>query len=192
MTSNLEKVKFFKSAALFRKWLEKNHKTKKELIVGFHKVNSGKQSLTWSESVDQALCFGWIDSVRRSIDDESYCIRFTPRRLNSVWSDVNLKKVDELIKTGEMTEAGLELYKNRKKSDPSKKVTQANLQLSNELTLLLRKSKIASDFLSKQTPSFKKKIIDWVMSAKQKQTQLKRLTEFVSDCERNKNKRSNN
>lgn len=90
------KTLFFKTQDDFRKWLESNHEKETELIVGFYKVNSGKPSMTWSQSVDQALCFGWIDGVRKSIDDESYNIRFTPRRNNSNWSAINIKKVDEL------------------------------------------------------------------------------------------------
>ena len=86
---------FFSSQIEFRKWLEENHKTETELIVGFYKVASNKPSMTWSESVDQALCFGWIDGVRRSIDKESYCIRFTPRRSTSNWSAINIKKIEE-------------------------------------------------------------------------------------------------
>lgn len=87
---------FFPTQSDFRKWLEQNAETESELLVGYYKVKSGKPSISWSESVDQALCFGWIDGVRRSIDSESYCIRFTPRRKNSIWSDINIRKVEEL------------------------------------------------------------------------------------------------
>jgi uncharacterized protein YdeI (YjbR/CyaY-like superfamily) len=83
---------FFATPAEFRKWLKANHKNKRELLVGFYKVGSGKPSITWSQSVDQAICFGWIDGVRRSIDAESYCIRFTPRKNTSIWSAINIKK----------------------------------------------------------------------------------------------------
>lgn len=93
---------FFKTHAEFRKWLKKHHKKETELLVGYYKVNSDKPSMTWSQSVDQALCFGWIDGVRKSIDNESYCIRFTPRRSNSIWSAINIKKVEELTKAGLM------------------------------------------------------------------------------------------
>src|SRR5687768_8037193 len=105
---------FFPSPSDFRAWLEKNHKTETELIVGYYKVDTGKPSMTWSQSVDQALCFGWIDGVRRSIDKESYCIRFTPRRPTSIWSDINIKKVEELTKLGLMKPEGLKAFALRK------------------------------------------------------------------------------
>jgi uncharacterized protein YdeI (YjbR/CyaY-like superfamily) len=105
---------FFRDQKEFRKWLEKNHKTSTELLVGFYKVNSGKPNMTWSQSVDEALCFGWIDGIRRSIDKESYCIRFTPRKPTSNWSNVNIKKVEELKRKGLMTKSGLDAYKKRK------------------------------------------------------------------------------
>jgi uncharacterized protein YdeI (YjbR/CyaY-like superfamily) len=103
-------VTFFATPAAFRQWLKKHHKKETELIVGFYKVGSGKPSITWSQSVDQALCFGWIDGVRRSIDNESYCIRFTPRRRNSIWSAINIKKVEELTKAGLMTAEGQKAF----------------------------------------------------------------------------------
>jgi len=105
---------FFPTPQDFRNWLKKNHKTEQELLVGFYKVSTKKPSITWSESVDQALCFGWIDGVRKSIDEESYSIRFTPRKSISIWSVVNIKKIEELTKAGLMQEAGLEAFKLRK------------------------------------------------------------------------------
>jgi uncharacterized protein YdeI (YjbR/CyaY-like superfamily) len=93
------KPTFFQTAAEFRQWLMKHHATKGELLVGYHKKNSGKPSITWPESVDEALCFGWIDGVRKSIDDERYTIRFSPRRSGSIWSSVNIKRAQELIRT---------------------------------------------------------------------------------------------
>lgn len=107
---------FFPTQNEFRVWLEKNYNKETELIVGFYKVNSDKPSMTWSESVDQALCFGWIDGVKHSIDKESYKIRFTPRKKTSIWSAVNIKKVQMLIEQGLMQDAGLESYKNRSES----------------------------------------------------------------------------
>jgi uncharacterized protein YdeI (YjbR/CyaY-like superfamily) len=105
---------FFDSPEAFRKWLKKNHQKEKELIVGFYKVHTKQPSMTWSESVDQALCFGWIDGVRHTIDKDRYQIRFTPRRLTSIWSAVNIKKIKELTKKGLMMPAGIASYKNRK------------------------------------------------------------------------------
>src|SRR5688572_18398385 len=109
------KPTFFSTSTGFRKWLMKNHKEKNELLVGFYKVRSEKPSMTWSESVDQALCFGWIDGVRNSIDSESYTIRFTPRKPGSIWSNVNLKKMKELIASGLMQPAGLAVFQKRQK-----------------------------------------------------------------------------
>src|SRR5262245_34627696 len=110
-------AKFFAKQSDFRKWLEKNHDKKTELLVGFYRVDSGKPSITWPQSVDEALCFGWIDGVRRSIDKDSYCIRFSPRKRNSIWSAVNLKKIEALKRAGRMKASGLAAFENR---NPSK------------------------------------------------------------------------
>lgn len=109
-------VLFFTTQAEFRKWLERNHKKETELWVGYYKIGSNKPGITWTQSVDEALCFGWIDGVRNAIDRESYCNRFTPRRATSNWSDINIKKAKALIKSGLMQPAGLEIYKQRKKT----------------------------------------------------------------------------
>ena len=115
MTENEQpNILFFKTEDDFRRWLEVNQEKESELIVGFYKVKSGKPSMTWSQSVDQALCFGWIDGIRRTIDDERYCIRFTPRRKNSIWSAINIKKVEELTKAGLMLPAGQKAFSYRK------------------------------------------------------------------------------
>ena len=105
---------FFSNQNEFRRWLEENHTTKTELVVGYYKVWTGRPTMSWSQSVDQALCFGWIDGIRKSIDEKSYCIRFTPRKPTSVWSNINIKKVEELTEKGLMTEAGLQAYSKRK------------------------------------------------------------------------------
>ena len=104
---------FFPTQEKFRAWLEKHYQKETELLVGFYKVNSKKPSMSWSESVDQALCFGWIDGVRRSIDDESYSIRFTPRKKSSIWSAINIKKIEALTKAGLMKEAGIKAFEFR-------------------------------------------------------------------------------
>jgi uncharacterized protein YdeI (YjbR/CyaY-like superfamily) len=104
---------FFNDQFAFRKWLEKKHKNISELLVGFYKVGSGKSSMTWPQSVDEALCFGWIDGVRKRIDDESYSIRFTPRRPGSIWSSVNIKQAGQLIEKGLMQSAGLAAFEKR-------------------------------------------------------------------------------
>src|SRR6188768_1423197 len=107
---------FFAKQSDFRKWLQKNHKKETELLVGYYKVGSGKPSMTWSESVDEALCFGWIDGVRKSIDNESYQIRFTQRKPTSIWSAVNIQKIETLTKQGLIQSAGLASFENRKEN----------------------------------------------------------------------------
>ena len=109
-----ESVTFFKTQDDFREWLEINHEKETELIVGFYKVKSGKPSMNWSQSVDQALCFGWIDGIRKSMDEESYSIRFTPRKNTSNWSEINIKKVEELTRAGLMKPAGMKAFSFRK------------------------------------------------------------------------------
>ena len=106
--------RFFKTPAMFRKWLAAHHAKSKELWVGFYKKGSGKPSITWPESVDEALCFGWIDGVRKSLGDESYVIRFSPRKPRSIWSAVNIRNVDRLIKEDRMQPAGMRAYEARK------------------------------------------------------------------------------
>ena len=148
---------FFKNQTDFRKWLAKNHDKATELLVGFYKVGSGKPSMTWPESVDQALCFGWIDGVRRRIDDESYSIRFTPRKPTSIWSAVNIKKVEELIKSGQMQPAGLAAFEKR--TEHRSRIyayENAPARLSPEFEKLFRANKKAWAFFTTQTPSTKK------------------------------------
>ena len=105
--------RFFATPAAFRAWLHANHARETELTVGFHKKDSGKPSITWPESVDEALCYGWIDSVRRALDADSYTIRFTPRKPTSIWSNVNIAKVNALLQAGRMMPAGLAAWERR-------------------------------------------------------------------------------
>ena len=181
------KVTFFPTPAAFREWLEKNHKSETELLVGFYKVGSGKPSITWSQSVDQALCFGWIDGIRRSIDNESYCIRFTPRRRTSIWSDINIRKVGDLIKSGQMTPEGQKAFDLRK--DCKSRVYSYNkepINLSPDYIKLFKKNKGAWAFFNEQAPSSKRVMIHWVMTAKQEKTRLSRLERTIKTCEEGK------
>jgi uncharacterized protein YdeI (YjbR/CyaY-like superfamily) len=171
---------FFDTQTKFRNWLEKNHKKESELIVGFNKVASGKPSMTWSESVDQALCFGWIDGVRRSIDNESYCIRFTPRRSNSIWSDINIKKIEVLTKSGLMKPEGQHAFNLRTENksriyshEKEPAILEANFEK------LFIKNKSAWNYFNEQATSYKKVIIHWIMSAKQEKTKLSRLEKVI-------------
>ncbi len=174
------KIVFFSKQTEFRKWLEKHHKKQTELIVGFYKVDSDKPSMTWSQSVDQALCFGWIDGVRRSIDKESYCIRFTPRRPTSIWSVINIKKVEELHKSGLMKPEGQKAFELR---TAHKSGIYAHEKEPTALTptyeRLFKKKKLAWSFFNAQAPSYRKVITHWIMDAKQEKTRLSRLEKTI-------------
>lgn len=174
------KATFFASQQDFRLWLEKNHDSESELLLGYYKVGTGKPSLTWSESVDQALCFGWIDGVRRSIDAESYCIRFTPRKRDSIWSAINIQKVEQLTKAGLMTPAG-ELAFSFRKEDKSKVYSHESDAKSFDETndAKFKKHAHAWEFFMNQAPSYRKQMIHWVMSAKQEKTKLTRLEKLI-------------
>lgn len=175
---------FFTTQEEFRKWLEKNHKKETELLVGFHKVNSGKSSMTWSQSVDQALCFGWIDGVRKSIDANSYQIRFTPRKPTSIWSTVNILKITELTRKGLMKPNGIESFQNRtenKSNIYSHENEEVNFSPGFEKQF--KANKIAWNYFQSLAPSYRKLSKNWVMSAKQETTRVKRLKELIKDSE---------
>lgn len=178
---------FFENQLVFRDWLQQNHETANELIVGFYKISSHKPSLTWSQSVDQALCFGWIDGVRRTIDDESYCIRFTPRKSTSIWSAINIKKVEELQKLGSMKPEGQKAFDLRKE-DRSKIYSHEKepVKLEPAYEKQFKTNKIAWDFFNAQAPSYKKIMIYWIMNAKQEKTRLARLEKTITYSEQKK------
>jgi len=178
---------FFETQDEFRKWLETNHDKETELIVGFYKVSSGKPTMTWSQSVDQALCFGWIDGKTKSIDHESYSIRFTPRKKSSIWSAINIKKVEELTEAGLMKPAGLKAYSLRTE-DKSKIYSHENenVVLEEKYEKQFRKDKIAWDFFMKQAPSYRKVILHWIMSAKQEKTRQSRLEKAINESSQHK------
>jgi uncharacterized protein YdeI (YjbR/CyaY-like superfamily) len=174
---------FFPSPAAFRVWLERNHSTATELLVGYYKVETGRPSLTWSESVDQALCFGWIDGIRRSVDRESYCIRFTPRKPSSTWSAINARKVKELIKQGLMRPAGLAAFQKRKKKRSGiYSYENRPHEFPTTLEKRFRANKDAWTFFSQQSPSYRRTIVYWVVSAKKDDTQLSRLIKAIDAC----------
>lgn len=171
---------FFPTPADFRKWLKKNHKKETELYVGFYKISTGKPSMKWSEAVDQALCFGWIDGVRNSIDKESYCNRFTPRRKNSNWSEINIKKVEELTKAGLMMPEGQKAFEWRLENR-SGIYSYENIPgtLDSKFEKQFKKNKTAWEFFNKQAPSYKKVMTHWIMNAKQEKTRLSRLEKTI-------------
>ena len=174
---------FFATPEDFRAWLEKNHAEQQELWVGYYKKASGKPSITWSESVDQALCFGWIDGLRKSVDDESYKIRFTPRRPTSQWSKVNLQKVDALMAQGLMRPAGIKIYEQRRKDESgsySYEQRQA-AKLNADQEALFRANATAWKFFQSQPPTYRNTAIHWVISAKQEKTRQRRLGILIDD-----------
>ena len=176
---------FFADQYELRKWFTKYHKTETELLVGYFKVRSGKPSLTWSQSVDQALCFWWIDGVRKSIDNESYCIRFTPRKANSNWSTVNVKKVEELIQKKLMQPSGLAIYEKRlmEKSGIYSYEGKPSV-LYEKFEIEFRNNKKAWKFFqSMPILSYQRVAIRWVMSAKQEPTRIKRFQELLNCSE---------
>jgi uncharacterized protein YdeI (YjbR/CyaY-like superfamily) len=181
------KETFFETQNEFREWLEKHHQKETELIVGYYKVGSGKPSMTWSQSVDQALCFGWIDGIRKSIDKESYSIRFTPRRSNSNWSAININKAEELTKAGLMKPSGLKAFSLRKENR-SKVYSYENgrINLDSKYEKQFMENKIAWDFFIKQAPSYQKAITNWIMSAKQEKTRKSRLERTIIESSQQK------
>ena len=171
---------FFSNAAAFRVWLAQNHQKKKEHLVGFHKVKSEKQCMTWSESVDEALCYGWIDGVRKSLDDQRYTIRFTPRKPNSIWSLVNVKKMEALTKKGLMQPAGQAIFAARHESRSGVYIHENSpLKLDAKLARKLKSHKGAWDYFQSTAPSYRKVAINWIMSAKQEATRDRRFEKLL-------------
>lgn len=177
-------AKFFPTQEDFRHWLEENHATEAELLVGFYKVDTKKPSMTWSQSVDQALCFGWIDGVRKTIDNESYSIRFTPRRPTSIWSTININKVAELTQQGLMQEAGLVAFSKKQEHKSNIYAYEKAPALLDEIfEKQFQANKQAWVFFQSQAPSYKTVIIHWIMSAKQDATKMSRLAKIIAESE---------
>jgi uncharacterized protein YdeI (YjbR/CyaY-like superfamily) len=174
------KPTFFKTPSDFRTWLSKHHKTADELWVGFYKKDSGKPSITWPESVDEALCVGWIDGVRKRIDDVSYKIRFSRRRPRSVWSSVNIKRMPELVKEGRMLPAGEEAFARRLENRSGiYAYEQRPAELPDPYAKKLKQNKAAWKFFESQPPYYRKLATWWIVSAKQEETRLKRLKKLI-------------
>jgi uncharacterized protein YdeI (YjbR/CyaY-like superfamily) len=170
------KPTFFATPAVFRAWLERHHADEAVLLVGFYKKGSGKPSITWPESVDQALCYGWIDGVRKSLDADSYTIRFTPRKPGSIWSSINSKRAQALIDQGQMQPAGLKAFQARKENKSALySYEQRSVDLEEPYQRLLKKDKAAWTFFQSQPPSYRKVVTWWVQSAKKEETRRKRL-----------------
>jgi len=183
MTAKSIRPKFFKTEAAFHTWLEKQHDSKDELIVGYYKKTTGKPSMTWEESVDEALCFGWIDGIRRRLDDERYCIRFTPRRRTSHWSARNIKRMQELVAEGRVQACGVETFKLRKASNSRKaSYEQKKVKLSTEYETRIKANVMAWIDWQKRPPGYKKQTSWWIMSAKQEASRQRRLDILIESC----------
>ena len=177
------KPTFFATPADFRAWLEEHHETSQELWLGYYKKSTGKPSITWPESVDEALCYGWIDGIRKRVDEESYTIRFSPRRARSTWSAVNLKRVAELTTLGRMHPAGLKAFEARieAKSGIYAYEQREAAQLSEAQKAQFKANQSAWEFFQAQTPSYRKTATWWVVSAKREATRQKRLATLIAD-----------
>ena len=175
---------FFAAPAAFRQWLQAHAASSSELIVGFHKVASGQACMTWSESVDEALCFGWIDGVRRRIDDHTYSIRFTPRKPSSIWSAVNIAKMEQLQTAGRMTPTGLQAFARRKadKSAIYSHEQAAPPELPAPQLREFQRHKKAWQFFDATPPGYKKTLLHWVTSAKRPETQAARFAQLLAAC----------
>jgi uncharacterized protein YdeI (YjbR/CyaY-like superfamily) len=176
---------FFESAAAFRAWLDAHAATAPEVLVGYWKKGTGRPSLTWPESVDEALCHGWIDGVRHSLGDESYCIRFTPRRSGSRWSAVNVRRVPELAAEGRMTPAGMAAYEARGEANAvGYSYERREASLPPESEAVLRSDAAGWEFWERQPPGYRRNASDWVVRAKQEPTRLRRLAALAEACAR--------
>ena len=178
---------FFSNPSDFRKWLRKNHAREVERWVGYHKKGTGKPSITWPESVDEALCFGWIDGIRKSIDEEAYKIRFTPRKPTSHWSAVNIRRVSVLTKLGMMQPTGLAAFHRRTK-EKSRRASyeQQSVALDPAYQKEFRSQKKAWEFFQSLPPSTRRPSVWWVMSAKKEETRRKRLETLIKSSEDDK------
>ncbi len=173
---------FFATPAKWRAWLVKHHATAGELWVGFHKKGSGTPSITWPESVDEALCFGWIDGLRRSLDADRYVIRFTPRRSTSTWSAVNIRRVAELEASGRMRRAGRDAFAARRENRTGIYAYERRpLDLPAEFAAPLRANRAAWAYWQGATPSYRKSVAWWIVSAKQAATRQRRLAQLIAD-----------
>ena len=168
---------FFATPADFRQWLQQHHRSAQELWVGFYKKGSGRPSVTWPESIDEALCFGWIDGIRKRLDDDSYVIRFTPRRKGSIWSSVNTRRMRELIRAGRVRAAGRAAFAAReeKKSGVHSVEQREGVAFDVALEQRFKANRAAWAFFEAQPPGYRRMVTFFVMSAKREETRLRRL-----------------
>ena len=175
---------FFPDANAFRRWLERNAGSASELLVGFHKVGSGRPSMSWSEFVDEALCFGWIDGVRKRIDDAAYTIRFTPRKATSIWSAINIAKVEQLEAEGRMTPAGRQAF--AKRTEARSKVYSHEREEAAELAATelraFKRNETAWKYFASTPPGYRRVVLHWICSARKPETRAARLTKLIDAC----------
>ena len=179
---------FFESPSKLRAWLVKHHARETELWVGFHKKRSGKASITWPEAVDALLCFGWIDGIRKSIDEVSYTIRVTPRKSKSKWSAINVKRIQELKKLGLLHATGLKAFEVRTAENTYSYEQRNVAKLGERFEKVFRTNKAAWGFFRSQTPSYQRTATWWVISAKKEETKLRRLERLIEDSARGRSK----
>lgn len=183
----LMKPKFFRSASHFQRWLLDNHNKLSELWVGFYKKASGKPSITYPQSVDEALCFGWIDGVRRSVNTLAYAVRFTPRKPKSQWSAVNIKRVRALMDAGRMRSPGLQAFEGARsqvRAYSYEQRHQARFQPADERRF--RANRTSWEYFQKQPAWYRRTATFWVVSAKKEETRAKRLAALIADSARGK------
>jgi uncharacterized protein YdeI (YjbR/CyaY-like superfamily) len=176
---------FFSTPAQWRRWLSAHHATARQLWVGFWKRDTGRPSMTWPESVAEALCYGWIDGIRRSLGEDSYVIRFTPRRPGSTWSAVNLRMAAQLIAGGRMRKAGLQVYEARPRERSGYSFEQRKgVRLPRVYERMIRGQPEAWAFFRAQPPGYRRTVTWWIVSAKREDTRLKRLKTLIADSAR--------
>ena len=174
---------FFPAEADFRKWLAANHITAPELLVGFWKKATGKPSIDWPQARDQALCFGWIDGIRKSLGDDAYTIRFTPRRKGSIWSKVNVERFAALKADGQMTEAGERAYEENKHKTGHYSYEKPLASLSAVETKAFRRHKRAWTYWESQPPGYRRLVLNWITTARKPETRARRLATLIEDCD---------
>jgi uncharacterized protein YdeI (YjbR/CyaY-like superfamily) len=181
MATRKDNPTYFATAALFRGWLEKNHDRESELLVGFYKKKSGRPSMTWPESVDEALCFGWIDGVRRSLGEDAYTIRFTPRKPKSIWSVVNVAKVEALERAGKMHESGQRAFALRSDARTGVYAFEQSeaAVLPPAFDKKLRANRKAAAFFDAQPPYYRRTTLHWIVRAKREETRERRLEQLI-------------
>jgi len=176
-------VTYFETSEVFRAWLEENHPTSRELWVGYLKKSTARPSVTWEETVDEALCFGWIDGIRKRVDDEAYTIRFTPRQERSVWSSRNIERFDVLLAAGRVSLAGKAAFQKHAEARPRDYTNKqgSGSQLSADYVARLRANHAAWADWESRPPGYRRLVACWVMSAKRESTRERRLVALIED-----------